>query len=380
MKYLHLFTAVFFIHFGVSAQSNSTNNFTQNVGLNQSNPQSRLHISDDPQGSDCKPAILIESNAATSAASNPELGTYGKNGTNSFCGTPFVFRNITSLGGSSETTFNISASGKTVIGPIFNVPGIGYSQLAVANSLGLYAPNMGNIRMGLLRQGSYSETPGITWNSPNSTPFSFAYSLGTNLYNPILSLSPSNFVGINTESPEAALHIVSQLNDPNSGSAGQVQGLLIQNNGYRNHDFALEIRTGQQPAGAAFQNGRVFTVSNAGTVHIGPKLNWTTPGETAEAFKLYVEGGIRTERVKVDVANLNGWADYVFKPGYTLMSTEELETYINTHHHLPGVPSAEEVVANGIDLAEMNKILLEKIEELTLRVIELEKASKLTNY
>lgn len=373
MKYLNLFIAVFLLHFAIIAQSSSTNNFIQNVGMNQSSPQSRLHISDDPQGSNCKPAILIESNIASSASGNAELGTYDKNGAGTFCGTPFVFRNNASLGGSTETTFNISANGKTVIGPILDVPGIGFSQLAVANSLGLYAPNLGNIRMGLLRQGSYTETPGITWDSPNSASFSFAYSLGSNLYQPILSLSPSNLVGINTESPEAAWHVVSQLSDPNSGSAGQVQGLLIQNNGYRNHDYALEIRTGQQPAGAAMQNGRVFTVSNAGTVHIGPNLNWTTPGETAEAFKLYVEGGIRTERVKVDVANLNGWADYVFEPGYPLMSTEELETYINTHHHLPGVPSAEEVAANGLDLAEINKILLEKIEELTLRVIELEK-------
>lgn len=373
MKHLLSFSAIFALSFGMFAQSTGTTNYTQNVGLNQSSPQSRLHITDDPQGFNCKPAILIESNASSSASSNPELGTVGKYANSNLCSTPFVFRNNTSLGGRTETTFNISASGKTVIGPIFSLPDIGFSQLAVANSLGLYASNLGNIRMGLLRQGSYSAAPGITWTSPSSSPFSFAYSLGTNQYNPILSISPSNFVGINTESPEAALHIVSQLDDPNGGATGQVQGLLIQNNGYRNHDFALEIRTGQLPAGATMQNGRVFTVSNAGTVHIGPMLNWTTPGETANAFKLFVEGGIRTERVKVDVANLNGWADYVFEPGYALMSTEELETYIKTHHHLPGVPSAEEVVANGIDLAEMNKILLEKIEELTLRVIELEK-------
>jgi hypothetical protein len=93
-------------------------------------------------------------------------------------------------------------------------------------------------------------------------------------------------------------------------------------------------------------------------------------------LRMYVQGGIRTERIRVDVANLNGWADYVFEEGYQLMPTEELEAFIKEHKHLPGVPSAQEVVENGIDLADMNRILLEKIEELTLRVIELEKVQQ----
>lgn len=54
------------------------------------------------------------------------------------------------------------------------------------------------------------------------------------------------------------------------------------------------------------------------------------------------------------------------------MSLEELEAYIKEHRHLPGVPSADEVAEDGIDLAELNKILLEKIEELTLHIINLE--------
>jgi len=80
--------------------------------------------------------------------------------------------------------------------------------------------------------------------------------------------------------------------------------------------------------------------------------------------------------VKVDVASDNGWADYVFADDYELMPIDALEAYINEHKHLPGVPSSEEVKREGIDVAEMNKILLEKIEELTLRVIELEKEAK----
>ena len=88
-------------------------------------------------------------------------------------------------------------------------------------------------------------------------------------------------------------------------------------------------------------------------------------------YKLHVADGIRTERVKVDLQT--AWADYVFEADYNLKSLSEVEAYIKQNGHLPDVPSAEEVAANGIELGEMNVKLLEKIEELTLYVIELEK-------
>ena len=65
------------------------------------------------------------------------------------------------------------------------------------------------------------------------------------------------------------------------------------------------------------------------------------------------------------------WPDYVFSQDYELMSLEETEAYIQTNHHLPGVKSAEEMEADGkMDLAAMNLKLLEKVEELTLHLIE----------
>jgi hypothetical protein len=72
------------------------------------------------------------------------------------------------------------------------------------------------------------------------------------------------------------------------------------------------------------------------------------------------------------IAANNGWADFVFEDDYTLMPVAELEAFIKKYKHLPNVPSAAQVQAEGIDLAEMNAILLRQIEELTLRIIELE--------
>lgn len=92
------------------------------------------------------------------------------------------------------------------------------------------------------------------------------------------------------------------------------------------------------------------------------------------AHKFYVAGGILAERVKVKTyAN---WPDYVFGEEYKLMPFNELREYIDLKHHLPGVPSADEVVEDGIELSEMNAKLLEKVEELTLYVLKLEERLK----
>ncbi|MCC5916535.1 MAG: hypothetical protein JJU02_04325 [Cryomorphaceae bacterium] len=115
--------------------------------------------------------------------------------------------------------------------------------------------------------------------------------------------------------------------------------------------------------------GDKFRFSNAGELFIGRDLNGSNPG----GYKLYVEDGIRTEKVRVDIAASNGWADFVFEDDYQLMTIEELEAYITEHKHLPNVPFEAEVAEDGMDLAEMNAILLRQIEELTLRVIEMQK-------
>ena len=80
--------------------------------------------------------------------------------------------------------------------------------------------------------------------------------------------------------------------------------------------------------------------------------------------------GIGDQTVKV---TLTGWPDSVFGTDYRLRSLSETEAYIREHGHLPDVPSATEVEEGGLSLGEMNKVLLQKVEELTLHVIELQK-------
>lgn len=90
-------------------------------------------------------------------------------------------------------------------------------------------------------------------------------------------------------------------------------------------------------------------------------------------YKLFVKKGIRTEKVKVDIAANNGWADYVFKKDYRLRPLAEVEKFIAENGHLPEVPSEKEAIENGIELKEMNILLLKKVEELTLYTLQQQK-------
>ncbi|AWH86725.1 hypothetical protein HYN59_17140 [Flavobacterium album] len=92
----------------------------------------------------------------------------------------------------------------------------------------------------------------------------------------------------------------------------------------------------------------------------------TVGGVSVSAYRLFVKGGILTDEVRVATT----WADYVFANDYKLPALSEVEQYIAKNGHLPNVPSAKTVEADGIEVGEMAKIHQEKIEELTLYAIE----------
>lgn len=68
--------------------------------------------------------------------------------------------------------------------------------------------------------------------------------------------------------------------------------------------------------------------------------------------------------------DLNTWADYVFEPTYRLMPLTEVEAFVKKEKHLPNVPSEKELQVEGADVMEINKMLMEKVEELTLYLIQ----------
>lgn len=108
-------------------------------------------------------------------------------------------------------------------------------------------------------------------------------------------------------------------------------------------------------------------INQNGKVRIG---NGANDLKTPDGYKLFVQEGILTEKLKVAVKTTGNWADYVFNNDYSLMPLNEVEAFVKENKHLPNVPSASEMVKNGLDVAQMDAKLLEKVEELTLYIIE----------
>lgn len=110
-------------------------------------------------------------------------------------------------------------------------------------------------------------------------------------------------------------------------------------------------------------NANAFTLQPNGNIGIGT----AAPGD----YQLAVEGTIGARKLKVVATS--PWADYVFDPAYSLRPLQEVEQFIHTYKHLPEVPTADKVKQEGVDVGETQTVLLKKIEELTLYLININK-------
>lgn len=105
-----------------------------------------------------------------------------------------------------------------------------------------------------------------------------------------------------------------------------------------------------------------------GNVGIGFPATYSANQDHTKGYKLAVNGSIHAKSIDVD---LNGWADYVFDENYDLKSIDEVASFIKENKHLPGVKSAEEMTSKSVNLGDNQQMLMQKIEELTLYIIEL---------
>lgn len=110
------------------------------------------------------------------------------------------------------------------------------------------------------------------------------------------------------------------------------------------------------------KNKTRMTIGADGRIAIGDDAKF------AAGYLLSVNGKIIAEELLVQLNE--SWPDYVFSDNYKLMNFEQLKSYINTNNHLPNIPSAEKM-KNGINVGEMNKLLTEKVEELTLYILQM---------
>ncbi|MXN90879.1 hypothetical protein GR160_06530 [Flavobacterium sp. Sd200] len=190
----------------------------------------------------------------------------------------------------------------------------------------------------------------------------------------------NGLVGFNTNNPTANLHTNGTVRFQNLSNATTPDFLLGTDSSGNVFEYPV-------PAPAEFDsdwlkldntvsmsiNDNIYT---NGKVGIKTNLIPTRSGnEDVSYYSLFVEGGILTEEVRVTLKQ--EWADYVFDEDYNLPTLNEVEAYINKEKHLMHIPSEKEVKNDGIELGEMNKLLLQKIEELTLYVIDLNKKIEL---
>ncbi len=187
---------------------------------------------------------------------------------------------------------------------------------------------------------------------------------GSHIYN-----TNSGNVGIGTDAPGYKLEVAGSI----AFSSGVIRWL-------GSYGTPLQLRTAQGGAIEFYadNNGIGFytydggwvkkvTISDGGSVGIGTT---TIPS----GYKLAVDGKIIAEEVQVEMSG--SWPDHVFADNYRLMPLCEVEAYIHTSRRLPDMPSATEVSENGVSLGEMQAKLLQKVEELTLYVIELQKENE----
>lgn len=228
------------------------------------------------------------------------------------------------------------------------------------------------------------------WNMSGSTASNLTGSrLGTKNAYPLyiitdntarMTIDTAGNIGVGTDIPHQMLHIVDGnmlISRTSTRAPGSTNGSLLFGNHTTNSApygrWGIEYLSEDGVNGLNFWKPYTSTEATVNYVFFLNDNGNVGIGTCDPQAKLAVNGEILAKSVRVNTSS-EYWPDYVFSSDYELMSLDELENYITYNKHLPGIISAEEVRHQGdVDLGEMNVKLLEKIEELTLYIINLQK-------
>jgi hypothetical protein len=164
-----------------------------------------------------------------------------------------------------------------------------------------------------------------------------------------------------------------------SGSLG-FNRRVATGNIYNTANYAYQFQhTGNSASGSDYLALQVYSPSGSnitpnaltinGAAQVGINTSYISPG-----YQFAVNGSVQA--TSITVLSRGSWPDYVFKPAYTLPTLSEVKTYIDNNHHLPEIPSAEQIQKDGLNIGEINKLLVKKVEELTLYLIEKDRHEK----
>ena len=241
----------------------------------------------------------------------------------------------------------------------------------------IYLPNEANMESGLRITSPFAFQAGSTINSLFHLRKS---GLGQGSFYTQLIVKPNGSIGIGEENPNSKLHVHNgRIQITGNNSYGGPMMIFGGDSNAANGHWGIEYTSVGvpglnfwKPSGSTNSGNHKMFISDEGKVSIG--LDPNNPNGLPMAtfsgdYNLYVSMGILTEKLTVALRSSDDWADYVFAKDYDLLSLNEVEKHINEKGHLPNVPSADEIVQTGINVAKMDAKLLEKIEELTLYII-----------
>ncbi|QEM09115.1 hypothetical protein [Mucilaginibacter rubeus] len=299
----------------------------------------------------------------------------------------FLFAQWTTSGTVTSTTNSIGI-GTANPNQVFDVTGTGGSFSTTGKANAAFIQDHINYR-GIYLGYDSSDQIGIIGSSTPGVPSNLAFwNYGSTGWFEAMRLTSKGYLGIGTTAPQGALHVNGM-----SVFAGNWSNLDNRNNTVSLNFLA---NTGQMVLGwnRTRGDGETDFIANQGAGPLGGFSFYNHDNSNNENQLLYIRGdgnvAIGTSDPKgyklavngsviatsVTIKSYGSWPDYVFKSTYKLKPLAEVKDYIDKNQHLPEIPSAEEIEKNGLNLGEMNKLLMKKVEELTLYLIEKDKVEK----
>jgi hypothetical protein len=324
------------LHFTIQASPKLTINSSGQVGVGTINPSHLLHVN----GGD----LFVESSSGAIR--------FGYSGSNQW--------RIATIGGGADLRWFTTTDGGTT-----STPRHYFSQNGNVGIGGFSGPGVPQARLDVLGSSTFSSTSNLMLRNSNGDTLLHMrddgrMGIGYNgsSYGRTMNLGGTglNFYTANEAAFGGAIF-------PTDTS------LVLWSNSNADNYLVLQPSWGNTGVGTYTPNAKLHI--NGAVLVGGNSIN------VPAGYSMAIDGRVICEEVKVQLST--AWPDYVFADDYQLPSLESIEAHIKAKKHLPGIPSAAQVEADGITLGDMNKRLLEKIEQLTLHLIDLKKENQQLN-
>lgn len=250
----------------------------------------------------------------------------------------------------------------------------GNDNVAIGHFVG-FKNTTGNRNVGVGSSALFNNTSGTdnlavgTFAMENSGTGTFNVAIGSSALRANTAGSNNMALGANALSVNTGSENVAVGAQALSANAGGTGNIAIGNGAGQNETGSSKLYIANSNTATPLVYGDFSTKYLA----VGEVAAADRAAATSGGYRLLVKGGMITEKIKVAVAGSADWADYVFEPTYKLMTLDKVESFVKENKHLPNVPSAEEMSKNGLDVMQTSAKLMEKVEELTLYIIELNK-------